>query len=192
MKKIITISGNLGSGKSTVGNMLSNYFDYEILAIGDLVRNIAKKKGMTINEFNEYIKDKPEYDKIIDDQITQEGTDKDKLIFISRTAWYFVPESFKVYLYVNEIEGAKRILSDSIRINEKYYNQKEAIEKINKRFENSRNRYLKNYGIDITKIENYDLYLDTTDKSIDEVFNIIKEEYLKYLNTKVLIKEDLK
>ena len=74
----------------------------------------------------------------------------------------------------------------------KYYNQKEAIEKINKRFENSRNRYLKNYGIDITKIENYDLYLDTTDKSIDEVFNIIKEEYLKYLNTKVLIKEDLK
>ena len=185
MKEIITISGNLGSGKSTISRILQEEFNYQILAVGDLVRDIALKKGMSINEFNEYIKDKPEYDKIIDSQIEEIGTNNDKLIFVSRTAWYFVPQSFKIYLYVNEDEGAKRILKDNIRLNEKYENENEAIKKVHKRFNDSKNRYIKNYGIDITLSNNYDLYIDTTNKTVDEVFNIIKTEYISYLNQKL-------
>lgn len=189
MKEIITISGNLGSGKSTISRILREEFNYEILAIGDLVRDIALKKGMSINEFNEYVKDKPEYDKIIDYQIKETGTNNDKLIFVSRTAWYFLPQSFKIYLYVDEKEGAKRILKDDIRLNEKYENEEEAIKKVHKRFSDSKNRYMKNYGIDITDPNNYDLYIDTTNKTIDEIFNIIKIEYLNYLNQKIKRKE---
>ena len=184
MKKIITISGNLGSGKSTVSNMLSKNFNYDIVAIGDLVRSIASKKGMTINQFNEYIKDKPEYDRIIDEQIACQGENNTELIFVSRTAWYFIPDSFKVYLYVDEKIGAERILNDNIRLNEKYNNKLEALKNIKRRFENSKNRYLENYGIDITKKENYDLYIDTSDKSLEDVFNIIVEEYTNYLQQK--------
>lgn len=185
MKKIITISGNLGSGKSTIGKILCEYLNYKIISVGDIVREIASKKGMTINEFNEYIKDKPNYDKIIDNQTMEYALENDNIIFVSRMAWNFVKESFKIYLYVNEEIGAKRILKDKIRINEKYLTEQEAIENVHSRFENARNRYIKNYGIDITKKEHYDLYLDTTNLTIEEVTDIIYEKYNEYLNPKI-------
>lgn len=182
MKKIITISGNLGSGKSTVSRYLSNDFGYAIISIGDLFRKIAEEKGMTINDFSEYIKDKPEYDKKIDEQVKEIGTQSDNLIFVSRVAWHFIPDSFNIFLYVDERVGTKRILDDTSRVGEKYIHYQEALEKIHRRFENSKIRYLKEYGIDITNPDNYDLYLDTTFLTPEQVTEIIVQEYIKYLS----------
>ena len=38
MKNIITISGNLGSGKSTIGKILSEKLNLDIYASGDVMR----------------------------------------------------------------------------------------------------------------------------------------------------------
>jgi cytidylate kinase len=189
MSKIITISGNLGSGKSTVGALLANALDYEIYSVGDIVRRLASYIGMSINEYNDFIKDKPEYDKKVDDEIVQLALIRENLIFVSRAASFFVPKSFKVFLHVDEMEGAKRIISDKSRIGEHYDGVEDALSNVHKRFESARKRFMENYGIDIKDSSHYDLYLDTTHLSVEEVLRRVIEGYNKYLNLENLERE---
>ncbi len=189
MKNIITISGNLGSGKSTIGKLLANRFGLTIYASGDLMRTFAQKHQMTINEFNDYLKEHKEVDYLIDQEAMLLSERKDHLLFVSRMAWYFIPDSFKVYLYVEEKEGARRILQDQKRNSEHYENYQKALEGTCTRFEKSRMRFLDIYQVDITNPMYYDLYLDTTHLSIPEVEEIISRCYLDFVNRKEKIYE---
>ena len=184
MKNIITISGNLGSGKSTVGELLAKRFGLTIYASGDLMRMIAQKHHMIINEFNDYLKLHREIDRLIDQEAMDLAEKEDYLLFVSRMAWYFIPTSFKVYLYVDEQEGAKRILQDQDRNSEHYENYQKALEGVYTRFEKSRIRFLDVYQVDIADPKHYDLYLDTTHLSISEVEEIISQQYLDFVNRK--------
>lgn len=180
-KNIITISGNLGSGKTTLSKFLADALDMKIYASGDIMRQQAEKNGMDINEFNKFLLSHPEYDKLVDAEIVHLANSFDNLIFVSRIAWYFIPSAFNIFLYVNDEIGAKRILADQLRISEKYENYTEALKSIKKRFTMSRNRFYEVYGIDICDNNNYDLYLDTTNMSMEEVKNKILKEYQYYL-----------
>lgn len=60
MKNVITISGDPGSGKSTVRNALKEEFEKQgkmvvICSVGDIFRHLAEEKGMSIEEFNRYL-----------------------------------------------------------------------------------------------------------------------------------------
>ena len=48
----ITLSGELGSGKSTVANYLISKMPFRIVSAGLLFRQLAAKHGMSANEFN--------------------------------------------------------------------------------------------------------------------------------------------
>ena len=63
-RHIITITGDLASGKSKVTTLLANELGYEIYRNGDYVRKLAKEKGMDITQFNEYVKQHPEIDNV--------------------------------------------------------------------------------------------------------------------------------
>jgi|GEM_PF-1428927 ATP-dependent DNA helicase RecG len=57
MKSIkIVLTGNAGSGKSTVGKMLAERLGVDFLSIGDICRKKAVSLGMDINQFQEYLK----------------------------------------------------------------------------------------------------------------------------------------
>lgn len=49
---IITISGDIGSGKSTTGKLLAKKLDYKYLSTGAIQRQIAEEMGMTTLELN--------------------------------------------------------------------------------------------------------------------------------------------
>ena len=55
MFHIITISGMLGSGKSTVAKLLAQKLGYEYYSTGNAQREIAKKKAMTKNTVMEVL-----------------------------------------------------------------------------------------------------------------------------------------
>lgn len=99
IKHIITISGNLGSGKSAVSKLLAQELDFKVFAIGDIMRSLAGKKNMDINKFNTYLNNYKKLYSIIDNEVIELGKKEENLIFVSRLAWYFIPDSFKVYLY---------------------------------------------------------------------------------------------
>ena len=53
----ITITGNLGSGKSSVAKILKEK-GYEYSSTGNIFRQLAMEKGLSVEEFNKRVKDR--------------------------------------------------------------------------------------------------------------------------------------
>jgi cytidylate kinase len=178
---IIAITGNEGSGKTTISNKLAREFGWPEYSLGKIFRALAIEKGMTLPEFRDICEKDPKIDKEIDEyQVVLAKKEKD-FIIESRTAWHFLPESLKIYLKVDAKEAAQRILNQiktgtGRKGEDANLNSVETImESEKKRKAEDDIRYQKYYGIDRNDEKNYDFILDTTNLSIEEVFEKVME-----------------
>lgn len=193
----ITLSGELGSGKSTVANYLISKMPFKIVSAGLLFRQLAAKHGMSAKEFNEFIESDPKYDHYVDDTMAELGRTDEKIIFDSRMAWHFVPSSFKIYLYVDVDTATERIFNDVGRVSESYTDKATARREIIDRRKSELLRYQNFYHCNLDDYSNYDLIVDTSHATREEVnelvFNSFKafdegKEYTKiWLSPKSLI-----
>ena len=175
----ISITGRLGSGKSTVARIIADKYGYEIVSTGTALRKIAADLGMTALEFNKLMTADPKYDYMIDNESRRISIERanEKIIYDSRMAWNFAVGSFKVYLYVATEVAAKRILADGTRGSvEKYRDLEDAVNQINERMLEENKRYRQIYNVDNLDLANYDLVIDTAHRSCEEVADIIMKE----------------
>lgn len=181
-KNIISISGELASGKSTIIKILMEKLNYTVYRNGEYFRSLAKEKNMSVTEFNEYVEDHPEIDRQIENSASIYAKDHDKFIIDARLGWYAVPESFKVYVTVDIDEASKRAFNDPNRKDtENFKTIQEQKEDIQKRYKLENERYFNLYGVHKEDLSNYDFVIDTTNITPDEAANKIEEEYLKWL-----------
>ena len=129
----ITITGNLGSGKSSVAKILKEK-GFEIVSTGNIFRQLAMEKGLSVEEFNKQVneaasKGDRSVDKMIDDMTTKIGEERDMVVFDSRLAWNFAPNSFKVFVITDIDEASRRVFNDSLRANSESYASQEACKK---------------------------------------------------------------
>jgi len=185
MKKrnIISLSGDPSSGKGTVSKILIEKLNYGVYRNGEYFRSLAKEMNMDLMQFGEYVKDHPEIDEQIEKSAKEYAKVHDKFIIDARLGWYAVPESFKVYLSVDLDEAAKRAFNDNTRKDLENYKSVEECKKSLKERHNIENeRYLNVYGVNRDDMNNYDLVIDTTDKTPNEIATIIIKEYENWLN----------
>lgn len=179
----ITLTGNLGSGKSTLSKILEADYGYEIFSTGKVIRKIAEEHGLSVLEMNELMNKDPKYDHEIDDttaRISRENPDK-SILFDSRLAWHFVDKSFKVFLSVSLDVAANRVKADNSRGGVETYNSlEEAKQQLKKRAETEDVRYKELYGIEYFNYSNYNLVLDSTDCAPDILAKILKDEAAAY------------
>ena len=173
----ITLSGELGSGKSTVANYLMSKMPFRIVSAGLLFRQLAAKHNMTAKEFNQFIENDPKYDHYVDDTIAELGKTDEKIIFDSRMAWHFVPSSFKIYLYVDVDTATERIFNDVGRISESYSDKEKARREIIERRKSELLRYKNFYQCNLDDYNNYDLIVDTSHASKDEVNELVYNSF---------------
>lgn len=191
-KHIITIAGKPGSGKSSTANILAERLGYSRASTGDFMRQMAIDKGISLSEIAKLAVENPQVDAEIDEHNKMIG-EKENVILDARLGFYFIPESFKVFLEINHMIAAKRILLNTsknpLRKSEARYefNSEETVAKsIDERLQNERVRYSIRYGIaDHTAHGNFDLVIDTSapeyDEQIEKVVAKIQEEYEKWL-----------
>ncbi|MBS3165711.1 AAA family ATPase [Candidatus Woesearchaeota archaeon] len=190
---IITISGTPGSGKSTVAKILLEKLHAERIYVGGIRRELAKKKGMTLVELNQYALSHPETDVDIDKQAAAEALKLEKsgktVIVEGRTQFHFLPRSVKIYIKVDLNEGAKRIWKQLQQKEEKKKRNEGEINSLTqmkkellKREENDAQRYKKYYGFDHRDKSHYDLILDSTKILPEEVVDKILAYLNKYKN----------
>lgn len=181
-RRIITLAGDLASGKGTVSKLLQEDLGYEVYRNGEYFRKLAKEKGMSVTEFNEYVIAYPEIDFQIETSAKEYAKTHDCLIIDARLGWYAVPESFKVYLQVDVEVAAARALQDLNRKEtEKFETKEEQKEDLLRRFALENERYFKLYGVRKEEKQHYDLVVDTTYLTPIEVKEVIKQEYLTWL-----------
>ena len=165
----IAISGDLGSGISSVSKCLSEKLNFQYLSVGDIFRDFANKKGLTILELNEKAKTDKTIDEGIDLSLRRMANLSENMVIDARLAWYFVKNAFKVYISVDEVVAAKRIMNSNRGNVEKYSSLNIAIDDIRKRSENEIARYMYIYDIKINDMKNYDLVIDSSNLSILEI-----------------------
>lgn len=169
----ITLTGDLGSGKSVVSKRLCERTGYPYLSTGQIQRGIAAELGVDTLELNRLADTDPSIDQRIDSVFKDLNATPDGYIVDSRMAWFFIPASFKVYLKVDPWIAARRILSDPTRNSEKYTDEDEAVEKILARKKSENDRFWVKYGADCANMNNFDVVIDTTLISPEKVVELI-------------------
>lgn len=181
-RNIISLGGELASGKGTTSVILAESLNYGIYRNGEYFRKLAKESGMDVTEFNEYVKDHPEIDMEIEKSASEYAKTHDNFIIDARLGFYAVPESFKVYLTVDINESARRAFNDPNRKStENFATVEEQKEDILKRYKMENERYWNLYHVHKEDLSNYDLVIDTTNLKPQEVADKIEEEYKKWL-----------
>jgi CMP/dCMP kinase len=183
-KKIISLAGDLASGKGTVSEILIKELGYGIYRNGEYARKLAKDMGLDITSFNAYLAEHPEIDLQIEKSASEYAKDHNEFIIDARLGWYAVPESFKVYLRVDIDVAAQRAFNDSKRKStENFTTVEEQKTDMQKRYKLENERYFKLYNVHKDDMSNYDLVIDTTNMKPEEVAQLIINKYNKWLES---------
>ncbi len=183
---MITLGGKPCSGKSTIGKNLEKDYGFDRISIGDWFREIAKEKGLTVNELNDYLtktKD-PEIDYMLDKRVVElhrRRVDED-VVIESRTAAFFAPRAYNVFTDINKKEQIKRIVNSG-RTGEDI-NPETALESLLKRENDESERYVQLYKYDNRILSNYDLVLDTSNITPQQGAQKVIDGYYAYKDAK--------
>ncbi len=171
----ITITGRLGSGKSTAAKIIVEKHGFHYYSTGTIMRELAREAGISILEYNQRCVDDPTEDRKIDDRTRTfaiEHRDED-LVFDSRMAWFFAPDTFKVYVTVDPAVAAARVKLDP-RPGEPE-SPEELYRELEERSRVEQARFIKFYGegADYYNWQNFNLIVDSTHRTAEEVADLI-------------------
>lgn len=185
-KSIITISGALGSGKSSTAKEVAALLGYRHLSSGDLFRKMAKERGLSIEAINLTAEEQKDIDYKVDEWLQKIGKKESDLVIDSRLAFHWIPDSFKVYLALDPDTAAERIfmhMKDAGRVSEDATTVEEVFTSINRRYTSEQKRYMDLYGVDPSEQKNFDLVVDTKANDLKTVIQIVTETYQKWRAT---------
>ena len=188
---LITIWWKAWSGKWTVSKLLAKELNYEIVSIWDMKRKLAAEMWINIIEFNK-MWDDPEKSAEFDlkyEEYQQNLKLSDDIILDSRLGFYAQPYAFKILLDVDEEVAGERIFKAE-RDTDKHASKKHAIAQVKERNSSDEERYKKLYDVDLWNPNNYNLVIDTSERSPEEVLQIILEEFKAYKLRKWIAETD--
>ena len=183
---IITITGKPCSGKGTVAKEFCKTHNFEYMCTGDMFRSYAKQFGydniLTFQEEDPRIK---QIDKLVDDNTINIGKTRsnENIVIDSRMAWHFIPNSFKVFIDVSDEIAGKRLLNAN-RETEQTKTLTEAINSLKSRWNIENSRYMELYQTNNLNPNNYDLIVDSSNLTPEQVMNIVYEKYLEHIKSK--------
>jgi cytidylate kinase len=183
-KRIITIAGKPGSGKSSTANRVAEQLGYQRFSSGDFMRSIANTRGVSIEELNRLAEADESIDHDVDAAVRKAGN-LAEVVIDSRLAFHWIPDSFKVYLDLDLQTAAERILGDATEMRMKGGEIVSAPEELAKqlafRLESERRRYGALYGVDHTDLSQFDLVIDTGKFPIEGVVSQVLAAYNSWL-----------
>ena len=179
------------SGKGTVSKLLAEKLNYEIVSIWDMKRKLAAEMWINIIEFNK-MWDDPEKCAEFDlkyEEYQQNLKLSDDIILDSRLGFYAQPHAFKILLDVDEEVAWERIFKAE-RDTDKHASKKHAIAQVKERNSSDEERYKKLYDVDLRNPNNYNLVIDTSERTPEEVLQIILDEFKAYKLKKWIAETD--
>jgi CMP/dCMP kinase len=169
IRMIITITGALGSGKSTVAKLIAGKLALKHYSTGDFMREMAAKRGITLLELSKLAETDPTIDQELDQRQIALGQQEDNFVIDARLGWHFIPHSTKVFLGVEDHEAARRIFLAKRKDEDYNTTEAETLANLRKRKASEIKRYQEYYKVNYYNRENYDLVIHTDEISAQEV-----------------------
>jgi len=176
---VITVSGPHGTGKSTYARALADALGLRYICAGEIFRQLAKERGMSLGEFSQIAANDPAIDEIIDERTKAEAKTGGVVIDAQLAAWMAKEVAdVKVLIVAADEVRFKRIAErEGISI-EAAKQQTQARESI------QRDRYRKYYGVDVGDLSIFDLTIDTGRYPINEARTVVIESVRSFLEHK--------
>jgi CMP/dCMP kinase len=189
-KRIITLSGKPGSGKSSTADKVAELLGYTRHSSGDMVRSILAKKHMTLEEYNTQALTDHDLDAEVDERLRELRGKKD-IVVDSRLGFYWIPESFKVYLDLDIEIATARIFKDTISnsmraaVESNSTSLGTVAQKVRERMLTEQSRFRQLYGIDPYEKSHFDFIIDTSRQNPQSVAIAVFDAYREWLDTEV-------
>jgi len=183
---IITISGKPGSGKSSTADKVAELLGYTRHSSGDMVRSILNGKGMTLEAYNMQAADDHDLDALVDERL-RALRELEDIVVDSRLGFYWLPESFKVYLDLDLSVATARIYKDTVsnsrRSGEEAQTLDEVARMVERRVRDEQNRFRALYNVDPYNSSHFDLIIDTSNHSPQTVALTVFDTYKQWLES---------
>ena len=179
-RKIITLAGSPGSGKSSTAKALAAALGFRHFSSGDLFRQLAVERGQSIEAMNISAEMQRDIDLKVDELLQKMYQADDPLVIDSRMAWHWMPDSFKVFLILDPATAAERIfahLQGAGRVSEDAASVKEVRKSIDRRFTSEKKRYAALYSVNATDPLNFDVVVNTKHNDLSTVIAIVSAAY---------------
>lgn len=182
MSGIISITGALGSGKSTVARRICEKTGFQYFSTGTIQRKIAQERGIDTLQLNQLCGNDKSVDDLIDGKLRQMNEDgTSDIILDSRLAWFFVNKSFKVYLTALPSVAAERVFHDDKRSSEPTGDQMQVLENLLERQRVENERFKRFYNADCFNLDNFDIVVDSSYSSVEDIADCIIGEFNSFL-----------
>jgi predicted cytidylate kinase len=169
-RMIITISGPPGSGKTTAAKLLSQKLDLNLVIIGEIFRDFAKERGLTLAELGKIAEEDHNIDTELDNRVL-EIAGKGNIILEGRLAGLFLEkhgvDAFRIWIDAPLTIRAERIAGRENKDPEMVRGEIEVREAC------ERDRYKDIYGFDMGDKSIYDLVLDSSEMAPEEIIERI-------------------
>jgi cytidylate kinase len=190
MKKqhIITISGKPGSGKSSTADRVAELLGYTRHSSGDVVRKYIAQHNITLRAYNDQAHENHELDAKVD-EVLRDLRDKKDIVIDSRLGFYWIPESFKVYLDLDLDTATARIYKDMTlhrtrEIDDIDTSSLSAVAKqVRQRMQVEQQRFRSLYGVDPFNTGHFDLIINTSRNDPQSVAITVFDHYKKWLDS---------
>ncbi len=164
----ITISGLPGAGTTTAAKIVSEKLGLKLISAGEIFRQLATQRGMTVEEFGRYAEEHPEIDTLID-RTQKEMAEKEKNAVVEGrlSGWMVKDAELKVWIFADPEVRYQRIAKRENKDLSIVRQETRTREEVEKR------RYKKFYSIDLDDMSIYDLIINSGSFSPEEIAEII-------------------
>ena len=173
---VIAVSGHHGSGRSTHAKRLAETYKLKYVSSGTIFRDMAKERGLSLEEMSKLTEDDREFDKLIDERAKEASMVRGIVVDATLAGWMAHEPDLRFFLTTSFDERVRRIAErEDISI-------EEACKVTEVRSESERKRFIDYYEIDISDLSIYDVILNTNLYTPDGTAHILKcivDEYLK-------------
>jgi predicted cytidylate kinase len=180
----ITISGTIGSGKSSTGEALAQILGYRFISGGQIFRQKAAEMGMTLEQFESMAEKDPSFDTKQNEIIVEFLRENDNIVLESRLSAFLAREAgiecFRIFLDADIDERARR------------FSRRESIDfRKSKRLMTERersdsDRFRQFFHADHRDPQLYNAIIDTTHLSVLEAAERIYEKFTEWKLTERL------
>lgn len=165
---VIAISGLHGTGKTTAARALVRKFKLRYVCAGSVFRQLARERGMTLDEFSRYAERHPGIDRMIDRRTAEAAREDGVLIDARLAGWMVKQANLKIILTAPLEERVRRIAR---REGRRY---KEVLRETMGRERSEAKRFKRFYNIDVNDRSVFDLVLNTKRWSAQETARILE------------------
>ena len=164
----ITISGHPGSGTSTLVNGICDHFNWSSLNGGQIFRDEAKRRGLSLSDFGDLCASDFSVDKSLDDVLQEKIRDPNgpDVVESRLSGWWAYKleiDCVRLWVDVNDEVRAQRVVDrEGITLEKAIFENK-------KRSQKDRSRYIELYGLIPEDKEPYTHIIDASQKNISEV-----------------------